>query len=1014
MGFTDLFIKKRVLAIAVSIAFLLVGLICYLRLPVREFPVVNLPIITIQTNYAGASPQVMEGFVSQPIEQAISGIDGVDYVVAQNTQGQSNITIWLHVGADIDAALTEINTDISSILWKLPQGINDPQVTKGGIGAPVFFINFGSNNSTISEAAVTDYVTRNVVPRIQSLEGVQSVGVYASNYAMRLWLDPNKMTANKTTADDIITAVNNANLQAPLGKLENNQEELDLLSNASLSNAAQFNKLVIKRDADGHIIRLSDVGHAVLGEEASDIASFTSSFKNSVIIMVLPQNTANNIQLADSIYKLLPEIKKKMPPGMGVSVLWDTSKFSRHAIHLVYETIWEAVFCVMVVIFLFLGSLRALLTPIVTIPLSLIGATVFMLLLGYSLNTFTLLAFVLAIGLVVDDSIVVLENIHRHIEMGKDRLSAAMEATHEIFVPILAMTLVVAVVFVPIAFTTGIIAPLFREFGLTLSITVLLSGFFALTLSPMMCANLFQEAKKESRFTHTINSLFDKISETYALWLSTVFKFRKTVILCVLVILCTCAYIISGLPSELIPDEAQGVVLGVGKGPASASKAYMAKYAHELGKINNTIPELEHYGVVTGFMGRTSIISFLIMRDHQPGDRTEDQILADLGPKFANLPGVFLFPMNRPALADVTGFAQPVQFVIQTTGTYSELYNVVQKMRQRIAQNPNIMNVQTDLDISKPDINVLINRDRAADLGVTIKSITDTLGLVLGEPTIGWFAMNGWSYPIIPRLLPQYYRLPQDLLNLTTVSSVSGQLIPLSNLVTLQDQTVPDSLNQFQQLRSETIQASLAPGYSQGEALAYLQGVAKDILPSDMKYDFAGTSREFIQANGQAVIIFITALMAIYLLLTIKFDSFVDPLIVMISVPLSTLGALVAIHWSGFTLNIYTKIGLVMLIGLISKHGILIVNFANHLQEEKGYDIRTAVIEAAKIRLRPILMTTGAMVVGAIPLALASGQGHEALHQIGLVIIGGLSFGSILTLFVVPTFYTLLARKSIV
>ena len=1011
MSFTDLFIKKRVLAVAVSLAFLLVGLICYLRLPVREFPVVNLPIITITTDYPGAGPDVMEGFVSQPIEQAISGIDGVDYITAQNTQGESSITISLHVGADIDAALTEINTDISSILWKLPQGINDPQVTKGGMGAPVFFVNFGSNNPNISEAAVTDYVTRNIVPRIQSLMGVQSINVYASNYAMRLWLDPYKMTANKTSADDVMTAVNNANLQAPLGKLENNQEEFDLLSNASLSNADQFNKLVIKRDSDGHIIRLSDIGYAALGEEASNVDSFTDAFKKSIIIAVLPQNTANNIQLADAIYQMLPDIKKKMPPGMGVSILWDTSKFSRHAIHLVYTTIWEAVFCVMVVIFLFLGSFRALFTPVVTIPLSLIGATVFMYMLGFSLNTFTLLAFVLAIGLVVDDSIVVLENIHRHIEMGKNSLTAALDAAREIFVPIIAMTLVVAVVFVPIAFTTGIIAPLFQEFGLTLSITVLLSGLFALILSPMMCANLFQDTKKESRLTHVINKTFDKISATYSRWLTTVFNYRKTVIFCVFLVFCACATIISELPSELIPDEAQGVVLGVGKAPASASQAYMTKYAYQLEAANKTVPELDHYGVVTGFGGRTSIISFLIMRDPQSGDRTEEQILADLGPKFANIPGVFLFPMNRPALADVTGFNPPVQFVVQTTGSYQQLYDIVQKMRVRIAQNPNIIDVQTDLDISKPDINILINRDRAADLGVTIKSVTDTLGMVLGEPTIGWFGMNGWSYPIIPRLMPQYYQLPQDLTNLTVSSSTSGQFIPLANLVTLHDETVPDSLNQFQQLRSETISANLAPGYSQGQALTYLDGIANELLPSDMKYDFAGTSREFVQASGQAIIIFVTALMAIYLLLTIQFDSFLDPLIVMISVPLSTLGALVAIHWSGFTLNIYTKIGLVMLIGLISKHGILIVNFANYLQEAKGYDIRTAVLEAAKIRLRPILMTTGAMVVGAIPLALASGQGHEALHQIGLVIIGGLSFGSILTLFVVPTFYTLLAKK---
>jgi multidrug efflux pump len=1008
MAFTDTFIKKPVLSLAITIAILLVGFICFTRMPVREYPVVNLPVVTIKTVYPGANPRVMAGFVTQPIQQAISGVDGIDYMTAQNTQNNSIIVVWLHVGTNIDHALTQINSDISSIRWKLPKNINDPEIKLGGMGAPVMFLDAGSD--TASDANVADYMNRNLVPRIQGLPGVQGVMIYAANYAMRLWLDPVKMHAQDISAGDVMKAVQAQNVQAPLGKLENSQEEYDLLSNSGLTKASQFNNLVLRRDSNGHLVRLKDVGHAALGEQASDIDGRTGFFKNSVILGVLPQNTANSIQLSKQIRAMLPDLRKKLPPGIGIKILWDTSLFSIHSIHLVVETIWLAILCVMIVIFCFLGSVRALVTPVVTIPLSLIGTSMFMFAAGFSFNTFTLLAWVLAIGLVVDDSIVVLENIHRHIEMGKERFQAAMDATREIFVPIVAMTLVVAVVFIPIAFTSGIISPLFQEFGLTLSITVILSGFFALILTPLMCAHLFKDTLHQSKIVTLIDRVFERIESGYHYLLNGVFKVRPLVIVCVIGVLAACAFIFTQLHSELIPDEDQGVALGIGQAPTSASKAYLAKTSGELANIVKKQPELQSYGVVTGFTGRTSVISFLILRPHQPGDRTEDQILGDLNMQFSKVPGLKLFAMNRPALADVTGFSAPVQFVVQTTGNYNQLYDVVQKMLKKLSQNPNLLNVTTDLLINKPDYNVQINRSRAAVLGVPVTSITSSLGMLLGEPTIGWFDMTGWSYPIIPRLLPKYYQLPNNL-NILTVRSDSGKMVPLSNLVTTQEETVPASLNQFQQLRSDTISANLAHGYSQGQAISYLESVAKQVLPNDMKYDFAGTTREFVQESGQEIMIFLSALMAIYLLLTIKFDSFMDPLIVMISVPLSTLGALFAIYVSGFTLNIYTKIGLVMLIGLISKHGILIVNFANHLQKSEKYDVRTAVLEAAKIRLRPILMTTCAMVFGSIPLAAASGQGHEALTQIGIVLIGGLSFGSLLTLFVVPTFYTLLAKK---
>ena len=1007
MAFTDTFIKKPVLAIAITLAIFVVGLICFKRLAVRQFPVVNLPVITIKTVYPGANPRVMEGFVTQPLEQAIDGVPGVDYITAQNTQGNSTIVVWFHIGTKIDDALTEINADISSVRWKLPKNINDPEISKGGMGAPVMFLAIGSDR--LPQAAVADYVNRNIIPRIQGLNGVQGTLMYAANYAMRLWLNPLKMKAQGVTADEVATAVAAQNLQAPLGKLENSREEYDLLSNSGMTTAKEFNELVLHRDKNGHMVRLKDIGQAVLGEQTSDISGKTSLFKNTVILGVLPQNSANSIALSRQIRQMIPAIREKMPPGIKAAILWDTSKFSVESIHLVIETIWEAILCVMVVIFLFLGSFRALITPVVTIPLSLIGASMFMYFFGFSFNTFTLLAFVLAIGLVVDDSIVVLENIHRHIEMGKERFKAAMDATREIFVPIIAMTLVVAVVFIPIAFTSGIISPLFREFGLTLSITVILSGFFALILTPLMCAHLFKDTLSQGKLISMIDRIFQRIESGYRYFLNGVLNVRPLVIVTYLLVIVACFFIFFQLHSELIPDEDQGVVLGIGQGPTSASKAYLDHYASAMIHIIKKAPELQNYGVVTGFNGRTSVISFLIMRPPQPGDRTEDQILMSLDQQFAKIPGLQLFAMNRPPLADVTGFSQPLQFVIQTTGGYSELYNTVQKMLKLIAKNPNLTNVRTDLLINKPDFNVYIDRDRAATLNVPVKSITDTLGLLLGQPTIGWYGMNGWSYPVIPRLMPQFYRLPQNL-NLLNVRSLTGEMVQLSNLVKLNEVTVPASLNQFQELRSDTISANLAHGYSQGQAVSYLQGLASKLLPKDMKYDYAGTTREYIQQSGQQLMIFISALMAIYLLLTVKFYSFMDPLIVMLSVPLSTLGAMFAMYMSGFTLNIYTEIGLVMLIGLISKHGILIVNFANHLQKTDNLTVREAVLEAAKIRLRPILMTTGAMVFGSIPLAVASGAGHEALKQIGIVLIGGLSFGSLMTLFVVPTFYTFLAK----
>ncbi len=1005
-AFTDIFIKNKVYSLAITIAIFLIGVIAYNRLPLRQYPVIDLPVITITTTYPGANPDIMEGFVSTPIEQALAGLIDVDYITAENTQGQSVITIWLKDGSMAPEVLTKVNTRVNSVMWQLPKGILDPSITEGSPGNPCLYIAIGSN--TASSGAIHDYIIRAIMPKFDSVTGVQDLKIYSATYAMRLWLDPYAMTAHHVTADDVINAVNNNTLQAGIGIIRGPLEEFSLNSNASLVTAKEFNKLVINHHGNT-ITRIRDIGYAKLGEQEASIASRAEGYKYSAIIAVVPHDKANNIEVTNTLLSLLPEIKSKLPPNMHLKVLWNPTKFSEASVKLVYDTIWQSVLLVVIIIFLFLGTLRALLIPIITIPLSLIGVCGIMLALGYSLNVFTLLAFVLAIGLVVDDSIVVLENIHRHMQLGVNSFKAAIDATREIAIPVIAMTLVVAVVFVPIALTQGLTGKLFREFGLTLSMTVLLSGLFALILSPMMCSELLKSNTGHQKFSQKIDHIMEAVETRYKNMLSKLVNSRVFMILVYLVVLIIFVVVFLAIPHELLPSENQGVILGIGIAPTSASKYYLNDAGNKMAKIFSKIKEAEDFGIVRGFGGPTNLIAFVVLRDHQKGDRTESQLISYLQPRLGKIAMVQAFPMNRPQLADVTGLTSPVQFVLQTYGSYSSLYSATNKLMALIKQNPKIVDIRSDLKINKPQIKVNINRDRAADLGVPINEITDTLGIFLGQPMIGWFALDGESYPIIPQAIRKYRLNPQDIYKIN-VRTASGKFVTLSNLVTLQQETVPQSLNQFQQLRSATIDANLQHGYTLGQALDYIRHAAQHVMSHNMQYDYAGTSRRFVQASGALEMIFIIVLAAVYLMLAIKFNSFVDPLIVMLSVPLAITGALIAMHWAGYTMNIYTQIGLIMLVGLISKHGILIVNFANHLQEE-GYSIKQAAIEASRIRLRPILMTSAAMVFGAIPLAVASGDGSESLRQIGLVIIAGLGLGSLMTLFILPTFYCMMASK---
>ncbi len=1006
MYLTDIFIKRKVLSLSITIALFVTGLIAFQALPIRQFPVINVPTITITTQYPGASPNLMASFVTTPITKALTGIPNVDYILASNTQGLSTITIWLKSAKNADGILARVNTKVNSVRWKLPKNILSPSIELGSKGSPVLYLGITSDSATKSQ--ITDFVKRAIEPQINAITGVRELRTFGADYTMRIALNPFKMSAHQVTAVDVSKALLSNSLQSAMGKLEGPQQEFNISANTTLNTAKGFNELIVKHQG-ARLTRIKDIGEARLQNQHALIRSNIGGQRNGVILAVIPLADANSIELAQTLTAKMPNMQAKMPPNMTLSMLWDTSQFSKNAVDLVYTTIWQSVLCVVIVIFAFLGCFRSLIVPIATIPLSLVGGCTIMYLLGFSLNTFTLLAFVLAIGLVVDDAIVVLENIHRHMQNGLSSFKAAIVATREIGLPVIAMTLVVAVVFVPIALTSGITGKLFEEFGLTLSITVLLSGLFSLILSPMMSASLLK-GSSHSPLAKKIDHLFGFVERGYQALLRQVVHHKITLGLIYAIILSIFIILITHIPSELVPDENQGVVLGIGIAPTSDSEDKMQQLSKEMGKAFSGIKETSHYGIVTGFAGPSSIISWLVMRPPKPNDRSEAELIDFLRPKLASIPGLMAFPMNRPPLAEVTGFDSPVQFVLQTYGSYDNLNKAMQKLLQSARKNPNILNAHTDIRINKPQLKLTIDREKAARLGISIKDIADTFAMLYARPMLSWFSLNGLSYPVIPQIDKQYKIDPQQL-QYIYVKNNKGSLIPLQELVSSKTVTVPQSLNQFQGLRSATLKANLAPNYTLGQALAYLEKESKHILNDNMQYDFSSTSRQFVQSQGMMQIIYSVALAAIFLLLAIKFNSFVDPFIVLLSVPLAITGALFTIHMLGFTLNIYTQIGLVMLIGLISKHGILIVNFANHLQEQ-GLTIEESVIKAATIRLRPILMTTGAMVFGAIPLALATGQGSLSVKQIGAVIISGLSFGSLLTLFIVPTFYCVMASKA--
>lgn len=1007
MSLTDSFITKPVLSIVFTLAIFVVGLLNYFHLPLRQFPVVKLPVVTVVTKFPGASPDTMEGFISNPIEDALTGIPGVDYIKTANTQGSSVVTIWLAVGSPVDGILTEISSKVSSVGWKFPKGTLTPSIQKTTKGTPVVFFTVGSNSISIS--ALTDYYNRILMPQFSSLPGAMKL-LFLGNedYAMRIYVDPHKLNHYHLTMNEVLDSINKNSSEAAIGKLKNPTNQYTLYVNSSLSTPDEYNQLVVKA-YKGSLIRLKDVGYAVMASQAITSTYQNKYYKHAIVFGIVPSEDANSIALADKATALYKSFLNKLPPAVHIKPLWNTTLFSVDAIHLVYSTIWLAIFFVVLVIFFFLGSVRSLIIPVLVIPCALIGACVLMGILSFSLNTLTLLAFVLAIGLVVDDAIVVVENIHRNLVEGLDRIKAAIVGTREISNSVMTMAIVVITVILPIGFSGGLTGALFKEFAFTLASTVLLSAVFALTIVPMLSGRLMKVDTNPKAFSNRLESLIHRFSVAYQTLLSRVVNWRYFVIPLIIGLGIACVWFLHQIPSELMPPENQGVALIPAIGPTSTSIPYMQKHAKEIGTIFNNIKEIENWGIINGFAGPDQTMSFAILRPEQPGDRSESILLPLMREQASNIKGVRAFAMNRPVLGDVVGFQPPVEFVLKTTGTYDSLYVAMNKLLAVAHKNPSLLNIDSDLKINKPAINITIDRDRAALLGVPIENITSTLNYLYAEPTTGWFVHKGQSYPIIPQTLDSLRIDPGELKNIYVLAENSDR-VPLSSLIHYDVSVTPESLNHFQKMRSATLTAQLADGYTVGQALDYLVSKTKTVLPKHIAYDFSGSSREFMQSQGKMETIFLIALAAIYLILTIKFNNFLEPLAIMLCVPLSSAGALCAMYLTGNTLNIFTQIGLVMLVGLISKHGILIVNFAEHLQM-KGESVRSSILEAAKIRLRPVLMTTGAMVFGALPLLFATGAGSGNLNAIAIVIIGGMSFGSLMTLFVLPSVYLILIRR---
>jgi multidrug efflux pump len=1009
MQLAETSIRRPVLAVVMSLLILLIGAVSFNRLSVREYPKIDEPTVTVSVKYPGASAEVIESQVSKPLEDSIAGIDAVDVITSISRAEQSQITVRFRLEKDADTAAAEVRDRTSRVRNRLPQAIEEPVIAKVEADAfPVIWLAFSSD--TLTPLQINDMINRVVKPRLQTVTGVADVRIYGERkYAMRVWLEPERLASFKLTPQDVEDAIRRSNLELPAGRIESTTREFTVTSQTDLTRAVQFSEIVI-RTVNGFPVKIRDVARVEEGA-ADERSTVRLGGQYAISAGVIRQATANPLELSKGVREMMPRLEADLPPGITITVANDNSVFIDRSIKSVFQTIVEAVVLVALVIFVFLRTFRASIIPIITIPVSLIGTFAMMALAGFTINTLTLLALVLAIGLVVDDAIVVLENIYRHIEEGLDPFSAAIKGAREIGFAVVAMTMTLAAVFAPLAFTPGRTGKLFTEFALALAGSVIVSGFVALTLSPMMSSKLLKHNPNPGWFDRSMERWLTALSDAYERLLRWVLlKARWAVLMIMLGSGVAIALVYPTMKQELAPMEDRGTLLATVTAPDGSTLSYTDRYAKVLERMGEAYPEFDRIFANIGnpTVAQGSVIYRAV--DWEKRKRTTLEIARELAPKFASLPGVTAFPITPPSLGQ--GFRErPINFVIQTSDSYQNLNAVTREMLDEIAKNPGIVSPDVDLRLNKPELRIEIDRAKTAELGLSIEVVAKALETMLGGRVVTRYKKDAEQYDVIVQTQASRRDTPDDIDNIY-VRGRNEAMIPLSAVVKVRESVSPRELNHFGQRRSVSITANLSPDYSLGEALKFLDATAAKVLKPGYTTELNGTSREFRNSQGALVIVFVLALFFIFLVLAAQFESFIDPFIIMLSVPLSMIGALLALKWSGGSLNVYSQIGLITLVGLITKHGILIVEFTNQLREQ-GVETFDALVKASGQRLRPILMTTGAMVLGSVPLALATGAGAESRTQIGWVIVGGMSLGTLLTIFVVPTMYSLLARNSV-
>ncbi|MBV7484274.1 efflux RND transporter permease subunit [Bordetella sp. BOR01] len=1004
MILSEICIKRPVFASVLSLIIVLVGLISYSRLTVREYPNIDEPIVSVNTTYKGASPEVIESQVTKPLEDQLAGIEGVNVMTSRSRTERSQINIKFDLSRDPDAAAAEVRDKVSRARRYLPDEIDEPIIGKVEADA-IPIINIAVESGSLSTIQTSDYINRYIKTRLSVLPGAAEVRVYGERLpSMRIYVDRDKLAAYNLTVQDVETALAGQNVEIPAGRIESRDREFTVVSSTDLQTVAQFSDIVVA-NVKGYPVRMRDVAKVEIGAADDRILSRFNG-RPAINIGLTRQSTANPLDLSKAVREEVERLNETLPPGMKLNIAYDTSAFIERSIASVFRTIGEAIVLVVLVIFFFLRNLRASIIPIVTIPVSLIGACALMYLFGFSINTLTLLAMVLAIGLVVDDAIVVLENIFRHIEEGMPRRQAAFQGAKEIGFAVVAMTLTLVTVYAPLVFATGRTGRLFIEFALTLAGAVLVSGFVALTLTPMMCSVLLRHEPRHNRWYNLVEGWLNALARGYRRMLGVALRHRAVVVVLGLAVAAASGVLFSVVKSELAPIEDRGVIFGTVTSPEGATLNYTLESMLEIERFYADIPEGAANQVSVGFPTVSDGTAILRLKPWEQRTRTQQEIARELQPKFAALPGIKAFPTNPPSLGQ-SARTKPVEFIIMSQASYPELAKLVEVFLDQLRKYPGLQNLETDLRLNTPELRVQVDRDKMADVGAGVDVVGRTLESMLGGRQVTRFKDDGEQYDVIVQVLPRDRVNPTDISGIY-VRTRDGSMVQLDNLLSVHESVSPQSLNHFNRLRAVKVEAAVAPGYALGEVLDHMHEVARQVLPHTVVTDLDGQAREFRDSSGSIYLVFAMALAFIYLVMAAQFESWRNPLIIMLSVPLSMTGALLALWLSGGTLSIYSQIGLITLVGLITKHGILIVEFANQLRDQ-GHDLVDAVVEASVLRLRPILMTTGAMVLGTLPLAVSQGAGAESRQQIGWVLVGGLMLGTLLTLFVVPVAYTLIA-----